>query len=274
MSKHKYKPVPLFWWSEIKLIFKEKENYGDLVGKYLVEKISGRPVKFVQPKKQAWYKFNKLNYLTVGSIIHHATKESVVWGSGIIDRVQKVAPANFRAVRGPQTRKYLMDLGYECPEVYGDPALLLPKFYNPKVEKINRLGIIPHYHDYKQVLETYSNTPGVKVIDLMTLDVEDVTRQIMSCENIISSSLHGLIVAHAYGVPAVWVEFSNKLFGDGVKFADYLESAGLPVYTPKYVDRKFSSEEFIKLIGSFPAIPDESRLNELKTKLLSNCPFV
>ena len=109
-------PIPLFYWSERKFIFKDKENYGDLLSKYLVEKISGRPVKFVHPKKQPWYTLNKTNYLAAGSIIHHATKDSIVWGSGIIDRQQKIADADFRAVRGPETRKFLLKLGYECPE--------------------------------------------------------------------------------------------------------------------------------------------------------------
>src|SRR5690606_4854872 len=128
-------PIPLFFWSERKFIFKDKENYGDLLSKYLVEKISQRPVKWVHPKKQPWYKWDKTNYLAIGSIIHHASEDSIVWGSGIIDREQPLVKADFRAVRGPRTREFLLGLGYECPPVYGDPALLLLKFYHPQVEK-------------------------------------------------------------------------------------------------------------------------------------------
>lgn len=268
------KPINLFFWSERKFIFKDKENYGDLLSKYLVEKISGRPVKFVQPKKQAWYKWNKKNYLAIGSIIHHASKDSVVWGSGIIDRKQQIAPADFRAVRGPRTRKHLLEMGHECPPVYGDPALLLPEYYHPKVEKRYKIGIIPHYHDFKEVSEEYKNDPEIRVIDMMTLDVEKVTRQILECESTISSSLHGVIVSHAYGISSVWVEFSDKLFGDGVKFADYLESVDLPVYEPKYLDQRLSSEEFIKLIGEFPVSPKPEKLKELQQSLIDSCPFL
>ena len=117
--------IPLFWWSEIQFTFKKKENYGDLLSKYLTEKISGKSVKWVHPKKQSFFKFDKKNYLAVGSIIHHATKDSIIWGSGIIDNEQKIVKADFRAVRGPQTRKYLLEMGCDCPEIYGDPALLL-----------------------------------------------------------------------------------------------------------------------------------------------------
>ena len=176
--------IPLFYWSEIKFIFKLKENYGDLLSKYLVEKISGKEVKWVHPKKQPWYKRDKTNYLTIGSIIHHASKDSIVWGSGIIDKQQYIEKAYFRAVRGPQTLGFLRSLGYECPEVYGDPALLLPKYYHPVIKKKYKLGIIPHYHDYELVSGNYKNDPEILVIDLMTLDIEDVTRKILSCKKI------------------------------------------------------------------------------------------
>ncbi len=266
--------IPLFYWSEIKFIFKKKENYGDLLSKYLVEKISGKEVKWVHPKKQSWYKWNKTNHITIGSIIHHASKDSIVWGSGIIDKEQNIIKADFRAVRGPQTRKFLLDLGYECPEVYGDPALLIPKYYYPEVEKKYKLGIIPHYHDFKMVSENYKNDPEILVIDLMTLDIEEVTRQIISCEKTISSSLHGVIVSHAYGIPSIWVEFSNKIFGDGIKYIDYLESVCLIIYKPELLTGTKSVEELESLIESFPNLPDKVKTTQLQDGLMKVCPFI
>ena len=129
------KKIPLFYWSSVKFENKPKENYGDLLSKYIVEKISAEKVKWVHPKKQPWYRFDKTNYLGIGSILAHASKNSIVWGSGIIDQNHPVEKADFRAVRGPKTRERLLALGYKCPEIYGDPALLLPKYFNPKVEK-------------------------------------------------------------------------------------------------------------------------------------------
>lgn len=110
MDSNSNSVIPLFYWSEIKFIFKKKENYGDLLSKYLVEKISGREINWVHPKRQPWYKWNKTNYLAIGSIIHHASKDSIVWGSGIIDKEQHIEKADFRAVRGPQTRKIFLSL--------------------------------------------------------------------------------------------------------------------------------------------------------------------
>lgn len=268
------KNIPLFWWSEIKFTFKKKENYGDLLSRYIVEKISGKQVEWVHPKKQPWYKWDKLNYLAVGSIIHHATKDSIVWGSGIIDRKQKIADADFRAVRGPRTRDSLLKLGYECPEVYGDPALLLPLYFNPQTEKKFQMGVIPHYHDYWSAREMFEENPDILVIDLMTMDVEKVTKQIMSCEKTISSSLHGLIVSHTYKIHSVWVEFSDKLFGDGVKFADYFESVGLPVYAPPFLKKVEPPQNLHEIFDNLPALPQMDKIKKLQNGLIETCPFV
>ncbi len=271
MSQHK--KIPLFYWSEIKFIFKKKENYGDLLSKYLVEKISGKQIQWVHPKKQAWYKWDKTNYVTIGSILHHASKESIVWGSGIIDKEQQIIKADYRAVRGPQTRKILLELGYECPEVYGDPALLLPRYYHPEVEKKYKLGVIPHYHDFTSISELYKNDPEILVIDLMTLDVEEVTREILSCKKTISSSLHGVIVSHAYEIPSIWVEFSNMIFGDGIKYRDYLESVEIPFYQAEFLDKKMPLQEIELLFGLNPNLPNEGIIEELCDILIKVCPF-
>ncbi len=267
------KKIKLFYWSEIKFIFKEKENYGDLLSKYLVEKISGRPVKFVHPKKEPWYKLDKKNYLAIGSIIHHATKDSIVWGSGIIDKKQKIANADFRAVRGPRTRELLLNIGFKCPAIYGDPALLLPKFFHPQIDKKYKLGVIPHYHDFHQAKNMFDKDPNILVIDLMTLDVEDVTRQILSCENLISSSLHGIVVSHAYSIPCVWVKFSDKLFGDGTKFADYFESLEIPLYTPPELKNFDLIHNPFNLFINFPSLPCKDKLKVVQQGLMQSCPF-
>ena len=121
--------IRLFWWNEIKLQGKSKENYGDLLGKYLVEKISQKKVVWSRPSAFSIFDFFKPIYLTIGSILTHVNSKCIIWGSGIISKEYSIEKAEFLAVRGPQTRAFLLNQGYTVPEIYGDPALLLKEYY-------------------------------------------------------------------------------------------------------------------------------------------------
>lgn len=242
------------------------------MGKYLVEKISGKPVEWHNPKKRSWFA-KKQVFASIGSILGHTKPGWTVWGSGIISKNDAVANCDFLAVRGPQSRAYLLNLGYQVPEVYGDPALLLPNYYSPSVTKNYTIGIIPHINDYKQINALYQSDAAITVIDLLTNDIETTTQRMLECEAIISSSLHGVIVAHAYGIPAVWIQFSDKVFGDGIKYQDYFESVGIPSYVPKVYTEKLSVSEGKAYIASLPSLPDSDVIEKLKKGLLAVCPF-
>ncbi|MFC4636274.1 polysaccharide pyruvyl transferase family protein [Dokdonia ponticola] len=275
--------IPLFFWSNKRLQKWAQENYGDLLSAYLVEKLSRKPVHWIHPRKIKWLQPKK-HYFAIGSILAQATKHSHIWGSGIITSDQQIAPATFYAVRGPQTRRRVLELGYACPEVYGDPGLLLPLFYNPSVTKKHVYGWIPHYAD-QDLFENFKISKNQTYIDLKTNDVEATTREILACECIISSSLHGLIVAHAYGIPAIWIRWSDRLYGDDIKFRDYFESVGIIPY--KGIDPNdvlnhkefstFSAETLASLfknIAEAQRVPEREIITQLQDGLLASCPFI
>lgn len=263
--------IRMFWWNERVFHKKTMENFGDLLGKYLVEKISGKEIVFTNPNKFSFNDFFSPIYFTVGSILGNVNHKCIVWGSGIISKNQNVKKAKeFLAVRGPQSRKRLLDLGYHVPEVYGDPALLLPLYYHPEVEKKFTYGIVPHYVDYELVSKLFLNKKDILIIDLMTNNVENTTKDFLLCEKIISSSLHGIIIAHAYGIPAIWQKFSDNVFGDDIKYRDYFESVGVEFY--KLDD--FKAENLDEMFMQINALPSHDKIKELQDKLLSVCPFL
>jgi pyruvyltransferase len=263
----------LFWWNEIKMMHKKEENYGDLIGKYLAEKISGKSIQWVFPKNFSFQNYFQPIYCTVGSILAHVTENCIVWGSGIISKEYAVKKAKFLAVRGPQTRLHLINQGFDIPEVYGDPALLLPDYYAPIIEKKYSYGVVPHYNDYKKVLQLYHDQKEVLVIDLMTDNVEEVTNLFLQCDRIVSSSLHGLIVSHTYQIPAVWVQFSDKLFGDGIKFQDYFESVEMLSYIPPIREGLIEKENMEELFKIHPSLPKKEVVEKLRKGLMDVCPF-
>jgi len=201
--------VPLFWH--------RSANFGDCIAPYLVEKITGLEATFVSNEDKQGH------FAIVGSLLDCAPmNNTIVWGCGFVyETGLTYKPLAIHAVRGELSRARYIAAGINCPEVYGDPALLLPKFYKPEIKKQYRLGIIPHVIDYIKVLKDYANVNDEHLIIDLTQPVETVIDQILSCDKTISSSLHGLIVSHAYGIPSRWVEFSDKVLGGGFKFRDY-----------------------------------------------------
>lgn len=77
---------------------------------------------------------NPKRYLCIGSTLGMFNlQNSVIFGGGGVNPndVPVGMPSQIIAVRGPLTRKWLIDHGIPCPEVYGDTALLLPLYYQP-----------------------------------------------------------------------------------------------------------------------------------------------
>ncbi len=244
------------------LSFCDCSNWGDALSPVLCQYLSGLPIK-----KMLWHHQNR--YLAIGSILGQANARAEVWGSGFIRQDEKLAepPKKIHAVRGPRTRESLLKQGIDCPEVYGDPALLFPFFYNPLVEKKFAVGIIPHYSDKSVAwLKHQGHDPSVRIIDVEG-GIEQFVREIKSCELIVSSSLHGLICADAYGVPNVWVKLSDQLMGGDFKFCDYYESVGRDTPVPFIPQEKTPLSDIVLSLQ-----PYEIKIN--LRPLVKSCPFI
>jgi hypothetical protein len=129
--------------------------------------------------------------------------------------------------------------------------LLLPNFCEESKKEFD-VGIVPHYVDYEYVKEKYQN---YKIINVINSNPLEVAKEITKCRYIISSSLHGIIAAHAYNIPAAMVRFSNNLHGDGIKFVDYYESINAvlkesTVEDPIFTTANFDSSPLINIFNS------------------------
>lgn len=179
--------------------------------------------------------------ISTGSVARHARPGTYVLGSGIISRNDKLSiEANWIFVRGPYTRNRIISLGGSCPRIYGDPGLLLSQIIDPSKKEFD-IGIVPHVVDYDNVKEKYNH---YHVIDLKSDDPFKTVKEITKCRYIISSSLHGIICAHSFGIPAAWVKFSDLLKGDGVKFEDYYSSVNLKAEMSTVDDPIFTTGEY------------------------------
>ncbi|GAA6062546.1 hypothetical protein JCM10212_004107 [Sporobolomyces blumeae] len=202
------------------------QNFGDEIGPGLVERMLGQPVTRSDGAEHR-------RVLSIGSIVQHVHPCDVVWGSGVRAFTESSPTSNMqvRAMRGPLSRKALLaqypDL--YVPEVYGDPALLLPHFFPEFERKVlpgdkldSRVIVIPHFRDGGKIPET----DWYKIVSPLAVDWKDVVSEIVNATFVISSSLHGLIVADAFGVPSRGLLMN--LDEPDFKFNDFYLGTGRP----------------------------------------------
>ena len=250
----------------------DSKNFGDALNITIVEFMSGMsvfPSKFIKNSK---FK-NETSYSVIGSICQWSRSNSHIWGSGFIDEKYSkenfIYPDKIHAVRGPLTRKIYLENGVDCPEIYGDPALLLPLIYNSsKIEKKYKFGILPHYIDVEsEWIKEQKKRNDTLFIDIMIFDdYKKFVDELTSCEVIVTSSLHGLILSHAYQLPVKRVKFSNNLTGGDFKFNDYLLSVGKKIESPTFIEDADFKIESLKF--------DNKPINFDAKPLIVNCPFL
>jgi pyruvyltransferase len=250
-SALKQKGLKLFYWEE------KFRNFGDYVSLKLVERIVQGPVEVA--KKGVVLKEPKL--LAIGSIMTFARNTDVIWGSGVNGNWlglenYKFKTLDVRAVRGPKTRQFLKEnFDIDVPEIYGDPALLIPYFFpefkrkkNPRYEYI----VIPHYSE--QLL--FSKEDDSHIV-YPTDPWDEVIEKITDSAFVISSSLHGIVIAEAFGIPARLLRVVPRKIEAIYKYEDYYQGTGRPDFKIAY-----SVEEALCMGGEAPFTCDLQKLYE------------
>lgn len=199
MAKRKLKS---YWWRG-----EGFTNFGDEIGHLILEKL-GYEIE--------WAPVTEADIVTTGTVLNvanfHCKQDLAVWGSGLGN------PADISRFRILALRGQLTAQGMDVP--LGDPALLVPRFW-PPYPKRYKIGLVRHYVDQTEYpFEAEEIDP--------TLPVDEVLKKISQCDFIVSSSLHGCIVAKAYGIPYMRLFHPDVIAGD-FKFTDFLTSLDRPL---------------------------------------------
>lgn len=194
-------------------------NFGDVLNDELLRALSGEGVEMVEAGCP------RPHLIACGSILSRSVNSTTVWGAGLLDAGQAAQLAGrtptISAVRGPMTRRELVRQGVACPEVYGDPALVLPRIWPQRGTVTHELALVPHHVErtHPEILRL-ARDPRVRIVDICASRAE-VLAGITGARVVASSSLHGVIVAHAYGLPVTWMHVSGRVLGAGFKFRDH-----------------------------------------------------
>ncbi|MEO1470597.1 MAG: polysaccharide pyruvyl transferase family protein, partial [Pseudomonadota bacterium] len=213
-------------------------NVGDALSPVMVALVSGRPVRRVgmarhgrDPAASAGERPDRMAAIgTIGQNLRRGTV--VAWGTGCSPHANPLEPGPKRpyappgdtrlvlaATRGPYAARLLA--GGAPPAIpHGDPALLLPLFHRPPVAARHALGVVLHLSELadrgfeavaKPGLARYAPAPGegVRLITMVAppgIDaIADKIDEIRACRRIVSTSLHGIAIALAYGIPCLYL---------------------------------------------------------------------
>ncbi len=206
-------PVPCFWFDEV-------PNFGDLMTPALLTRF-GIPVVHSP--------LERCRVVATGSVLDGMDPgwTGVVLGSGFMNSQVRMGShrAELLALRGKLTRDRIRGAG-RVP--LGDPGLLAGDLCAAPEETRVTLGLVPHYADRKHPAVT--GLVGGEPDEVRLIDVcrppEEVIREIATCSVVASSSLHGVIVADALGIPATWLLVTDRVLGAGFKFFDYASALG------------------------------------------------
>jgi hypothetical protein len=207
--------VKAYWWVSV-------PNFGDALAPLLLKRFAGIKVE--------WGTISHSSVASIGSILEHIPPlwDGYIVGSGKLhedSRLQLmqmgVITPKILGLRGPLSAK-----GIPGDYALGDPGILADELVGAQ-EKQWDLGILPHFSDKELVPRFMKLMPAgvtIKEIDPQQEPLA-VIRQIGACRRMVTSSLHGMIVSDAFGIPRR-VEVAKTLERDGgdFKFRDYSAS--------------------------------------------------
>lgn len=225
-------------------------NFGDALSAIVVAGLSNKEVIHAPSESQD----SRMAAIgTVGHTILHG--HCKIWGTGFDASINRSKPSvnhytlpsntmlEVCATRGRFSELLLQSQGIETTGIYGDPGWFAKYMVKEEVYKDWELGIIVHiselethgleakvnieFERYKipeylqdkvKIIHTYSerNVDGVL----------DKIREIKSCRRILSTSLHGLVIAEMFNIPCAWFGLSN--YG-GIKTPLYVYEASMPL---------------------------------------------
>lgn len=200
-------------------------NFGDELSPAVVRAVTGRPV--------AWRPPERADLVAIGSVLElllDVRGSAAVWGTGLrLPRGPRAPsrPQRVLAVRGALTR-HALDLREDVPA--GDPGLLAPRLAKRRPGRRSGMVFLPHYRTWSSRRGRAdlgrARALGLRVV-APTLPVDDVLEAVAASEFVATSSLHGLVVAHALGTPAHLVAAGDTALAEpGFKFSDYASAMG------------------------------------------------
>lgn len=253
-------------------------NIGDLSGYFILNYFANffNYKNNICPINKSSPQFRSADKITfsVGSILDIAVlshkKVNIIGSGSICDKLPKIHnKINFIGVRGKCTQDLILSQTGKKVSIIGDLGLLLSEINLERSSiKDKKIGFIIHSVDRPLFFQKFPNLKKFLINNYGNLNtfIKDLT----SCEYIISSSLHGIIFSHAYGIPCLGVKITDNIIGDNFKYCDYYSSLNHHYLGRTNIDKLDFNNEF-NLISSIKSgfNPELSLISSIKNNQIN-----
>lgn len=224
--------VKLYWSNDTGTVhIKEspyETNFGDVLMPYILEK---KGLKVIYDEKSP-------DLYGIGSLCNHIPKDykGYIWSPGFLYPDKRFTSSPI-AIRGKLTLQQFD--GDTRNTVIGDGGLIMDRLYKPEKKSVYKLGVMPHYTDNMKLRKfPIFQNPNILFIS-PTQPVETVIDQLCLCDNVVTSSLHGLVMCDVYGIKHTLFEsYDTNLaihqLQDGFKFRDYYSAFDMRFIGPSF----------------------------------------
>lgn len=253
--------IKLFWARSV-------PNFGDELSFDTVSRMTSLPVFAANPAE--------CNMIAIGSIypwLKYSVKRRFnnvnIWGSGALNTsgyLKVDRGFQVHLVRGPLTAK-AMHASTDVP--FGDPGILANEVYEiVRNRSAKNIGLVLHMNQISSIshYELEALSKHFTIIDVRTKNAKSIVERISECSHVVSSSLHGIIVADSLGVPNARLHFDQI---DPFKFLDYSEGVGRSLHCFSDLEDLMKN---LKVDRNFSCLSDE-RTSQVKYNVVKAFPF-
>jgi pyruvyltransferase len=230
------------------IVYWNTNNLGDLANIYI-----GLSYNYTKFKPIVCNTIQNNSIFLIGSILRFCGSNNIIFGSGLKDSTESIKVGNNKlyCVRGKLTKNELLK---NSNLLMIDPGLLIRKLYIPRIIPTKKkLLIIPHYNhkllfnketseydilniqfnanDYSFIIKANytSNDDKKKLLQIFNSKFDIIN----SYDLILSSSLHGLVFAHAFNKKTIYFEINDFKNEPVHKYNDYYSIYNMTVQPVK-----------------------------------------
>lgn len=255
--------ITLAWWAR-----PFPGNFGDWLSPLVFANYTNKNILFQQPAGVAASK----HLISLGSIGRFIKSNSVVVGTGISsDEIQLNAKAQYISVRGPVTARVLAESGGPKVESFGDPGIIISRVIPVKRAKTNgRIAFVRHFSHKQIPMVLLDHMDELDVLMSHPDAITEFVTKLNKYDKVVTSAMHVFITCQSYGIPCALVTFdgfTENVHGNGIKYGDYAQGAGLEHINPIAVPLNLTKINLDNIITDHKI--SSAKMNEVEAAVLA-----